>query len=132
MLILSKIVFPHQIAWYVRQIDNTTQNWKDIGITQIEMDKIIAIMTVLRGFPMEIREKIFYQLVTTAFQERFILSQVTQQIQLEYEAKNHRFVNQEVRDFIGFSREVGIRPTGTMIYHLIMLLEETYGPLQAP
>jgi hypothetical protein len=69
-------------------------------------------------------------LVSIAFQEQLTLNQITQQIQIEYEAENNRFVNEQVQEFRQFLLEVGIQPIGEMIYHLITLLEETYGPLQ--
>jgi hypothetical protein len=108
MLILEKEVFPQHIEWKVQQSDPTSNNWIDIGVMIVEHERMISILAGLKQFPVELRKKIFSQLVTTAFQEQLTLNQVTQQINIEYEAENNRFVNNEVNDFLLFLREVGI------------------------
>jgi hypothetical protein len=67
MLIPDKKVFPDRIKWKVKQLDVDIQQWKEIGLTSIDMTKMLSMLAGLRGFPVEIREKIFSQLVTSAF-----------------------------------------------------------------
>jgi hypothetical protein len=88
MLILEKDVLPDIIEWKIKEFDTTTNSWTVIGMTQVNNERMLSILTSLKDLPVEIREKIFYKVVTIAFQEWYILKNVTQQIQIEYEAEN--------------------------------------------
>jgi hypothetical protein len=129
MLILDKNVFPDRIEWKVQKLDTATQQWSEIGITSIDMEKMLSILAGLKVFPVEIREKIFYQLVTSAFEASLFLQQVSRQINAEYEAEKQRLIESAVHDFLEFLMEASIHPNGEMLYHFITFLEKDYGPV---